>query len=83
MLDIVLGKEANRVLAAMPRNTSRRIMAKIEQYARHPGSLVANVRALVGQDALRLRVGNWRVLFIIEDNTMTVFKVASRGSAYD
>lgn len=63
------------------------IIAKIEQYAADPASLANNVKALRGSNQLRLRVGDYRVLFEIEDDgTLTVMLVEAirhRKEAYD
>ena len=60
-----------------------RIAAKIAQYATDSASLKANVKALKGSNTYRLRVGNHRVIFEIEDDTMVVLAVRKRGEAYD
>ena len=67
----------------MPRPTALRIRAKIDQYAGEPASVATNVAALKGEDALRLRVGDWRVIFRVEGAAMTVIEIAPRGSATD
>ena len=63
------------------------IIAKIEQYATDPTSLANNVKALKGRDEYRLRVGDYRVLFVIlEDGTVTIMQVVAirrRDKAYD
>ena len=83
MLKVVYSDEATRILARIPRPTAERIVAKIEQYAAEPESLAANVKTLTGRGGRRLRVGKWRVLFAVVDGTMTIYKIAPRGSAYD
>lgn len=64
-----------------------RVMAKIEQYAADPASLAAQVKALKGRDAYRLRVGDIRVLFAVEPGPlgpeMRVAAVLHRRDAYD
>jgi mRNA interferase RelE/StbE len=82
MLEIAISKQADTTLRAMPRNVAERVIARIEQYAADPASLAANVRRLRGSRALRLRVGDWRVIFTVEGDTMTVIKVGPRASAY-
>ena len=63
------------------------ILAKIEQYAADPASLANNVKALQGRNEYRLRIGDYRVLFIIlEDGTITIMQVTAvrhRSKAYD
>lgn len=55
---------------------------KIMQYATEPASQANNVSALTGSVYLRLRVGNFRVVFTETPDTLTVIKIAPRGSVY-
>ncbi len=66
----------------LPRDLSTRIMAKINQLAAGPELLANNVTALKGQDAFRLRVGDWRILYSLSSSQLIVHRVAPRGSAY-
>ncbi len=64
----------------------RRIVAKVEQYAEDPTSLANKVIQLVGGTYRRLRVGDYRVLFMMERGTavvMVVVRVRHRREAYD
>lgn len=84
MLEISYSREAIRTLGRMPANTSRLIRDKIERYADDPGSLANNVKALKGEPGiLRLRVGDWRVLFTEDGRVLAVIRIAPRGSAYE
>ena len=62
---------------------SRRIRDKIKQYAADPASLSNNVKALKGRDEYRLRIGDHRVLFTVDNDVVTVHAVRKRGEAYD
>ena len=71
-----------RRLAARDRE---RIIGKIEQYASDPASLAAQVTALTGSAYLRLRVGNYRVIFgtyYDERARMLILRVRHRREAY-
>ena len=58
--------------------------AKIEQYASDPASLANNVKALQGAPGvLRLRVGDWRVLFTEAGEVIAIIRIASRSGAYE
>jgi mRNA interferase RelE/StbE len=59
------------------------IRTKIEQYAVDPTSLTANVKALKGVDAKRLRVGDFRVIFRETAMTIEILDLGPRGSIYD
>ena len=82
MKAVVVEKPARQALKKMPRPTAARIVEKLEQYAMRPESLAAQVKSLVGDHRKRLRVGDWRVLFVEDATTITVLDVRSRGSAY-
>lgn len=84
MKRIVYSKAALKVLSRLPTNVSVLIRNKIEHYAADPAALANNVKALQGEPGvLRLRVGDWRVLFTDEGEIIAVIKVAARGDAYD
>lgn len=65
----------------MPANIAKRIVRKIEAYATDPASQANNVIRMQGSHAVRLRVGDWRV--IMEDGTVIdVIRIGPRGSVY-
>ena len=72
---------ALKALKKMPTNTAKRIVKKIEDYAVDPASQANNVKALKGENNIRLRVGDWRVI-MADDAVIDVIKIAPRGSAY-
>jgi mRNA interferase RelE/StbE len=73
---------AAKALRRMPANTARRIVQKIEAFADDPEGQANNVTALRGTQAIRLRVGDWRV--IMEDGAvLDVLDIGPRGSIYD
>lgn len=68
----------------MPRNSAALIRQKINQYATDPSSLANNVKALKGEPGiLRLRVGDWRVLFSEDGQVIAIIAVSTRGDAYE
>ena len=83
MKPVRYGKDAIRTLRRMPRPTAERIRDKIAACAADPASQAANVKALKGEPGvLRLRVGDWRVIF--EDGTViAVIRIGPRGGIYD
>lgn len=59
-------------------------MAKISAYAADPASQANNVKRLTGRpEIMRLRVGNFRVLFTEADDDVLVIDIGPRGSIYD
>jgi mRNA interferase RelE/StbE len=65
------------------RAEAERILAKIEAYAADPASQANNVKALKGSTALRLRVGDFRVVFEESDAEIIVTGIGPRGSIHD
>lgn len=61
------------------RADAERIKAKIEHYAT---TGVGDVKRLVGRPALRLRVGDYRVIFIEDREFVSVTEIGPRGSIY-
>ena len=81
MKQVVYTRAALRVLHRLPANTATRIRTKIAEYAANPAAQANNVKALQGREAIRLRVGNWRV--IMEDGVvLEVLEIGPRGSIY-
>lgn len=78
---VIYSKQAAKKLARMPAPEAVRIR-QITQYAEDPASLASNVKKLEGVDYLRLRVGDWRVIFREDGFIVDVIKVAARGEAY-
>ena len=70
-------------LAALPRADSRRLLERLEAIALAPEALHPGVTPLVGeQGAWRVRQGDWRAVFRIEDGDVTVDRIAHRREVY-
>ena len=84
MKNITFSKDALRTLLRMPANMARIIRGKLDEYAADPASLRNNVKALKGEPGvLRLRVGDWRILFTEGGEVIAVIRIAPRGQAYE
>lgn len=82
MKEVTYTRAAIRVLRRMPANVATRIEAKVNEYAADPASLANNVTAMKGRDAVRLRVGDWRI--IMQDGVvLTILEIGPRGGIYD
>lgn len=76
-------RRASRSLLRLPAPTARRIDEKLRQYADDPAALANNVKRLKGGDGLlRLRMGDWRIVFCETESRITVLLIASRGDVY-
>ncbi len=68
----------------MPRPTALLIREKLLQLAVDPHTPNNNVTKLQGREGYRLRVGDWRVIYEIEDDRLIilVLDVGPRGGIY-
>jgi mRNA interferase RelE/StbE len=84
MFSIEYSKAARKALIAMPRHTARLIMEKIEALAVDPTAPNNNVKKPTNHPGYRLRVGNWRVLYMISKEALViaVVRIAPRGAVY-
>lgn len=75
---------ALKALRRMPRNVADLIRQKVQEVAADPAA-ARNVKKLKGRDGYRLRVGDWRVVYDIEDGVLVliVIDVGPRGGIYD
>ena len=84
MFEIVYTRQALRVLRRLPRNLVQRIRDKLSLIAADPYGQHNNVTKLQNRPGFRLRVGDWRVIYDIQDERMEiiVLRVAPRGEVY-
>lgn len=61
-------------------STRAQIDLKLQAFAR---TGAGDVKALRGAPGMRLRAGDWRVLFTVKGNTITVHAVGHRRQIYD
>jgi mRNA interferase RelE/StbE len=84
MYRIVYTKEATKTLRKLPRNVSKLIREKLDDIAANPYVQHNNVTRLQNRSGYRLRVGDWRVIYEVEDAQLVilVLKLGSRGGIY-
>jgi len=83
MYQIVFSKEADKALRRMPRQLALTIAGKIEELAGDPYAM-RQVKKLTNHPGYRLRVGDWRVVYTLNDQALLihVIKVRPRGEVY-
>jgi len=81
---ISYSKEAEKSLLRMPRNAAKLIREKLDVIAVNPYTDHPNAKKLQGREGYRLRVGDWRVVYKIQNEQLIiiVMKIASRGEVY-
>lgn len=80
---ILLTSSARKDLAALPKDTLRRVDARILALADHPRPPGAE-KVKGGEDLLRVRVGDYRILYEVEDADflLVVARVRHRREVY-
>ena len=79
---IIVSRKAERALRRLPRDLLQRIRRAIDELETNPRP--AGYKKLVGSDFYRVRVGDWRIVYVIEDDRLIVLivTVAPRGTVY-
>lgn len=81
--DYEFSRRAARDMRRLDRQTRERIFRAIDDLASANKSV--DVRRLTGREETRLRVGDWRVLFVRDQRTrlISIIRVLPRDRAYD
>ena len=84
MYRVVRTRSFKKSLVKLPANWQKRLMAKIREVAADPYAPNNNLTKLRGRDGYRLRVGDWRVIYELEDDrlVMLLLEVGPRGGIY-
>ena len=68
-------------LEKLENHVSRRIVKKVEELSENPFS--KEIKKLKASKYFRLRVGDYRIIFSIEKNMITILKVGHRKNIYE
>jgi mRNA interferase RelE/StbE len=81
---IEYSRKARKTLKSMPRNLVGLVLEKIDTLALDPFASNNNVRKLTNHPGYRLRVGDWRVVYLVNEETVViaVVLIAPRGEVY-
>jgi mRNA interferase RelE/StbE len=84
MYRIEFSRQSIKALRRAPPKVSIAIRSALERLAADPDR-ARNVRPLVGLDAYRLRVGEWRVVYELDRGALIVIviRIATRAEAYE
>lgn len=80
MFEIKWEERALQELNKLEIQVSLRIYKKIEELKK--GFQSKDIKKIKGENKLRLRIGNYRVLFSLENNIITIWKVGLRKNIY-
>jgi len=83
MADLQYSKQASKYLARMHKSHARK-MRRILQDIAAGSNKAANIKYMKNQNAYRLRLGNFRAMFVYRNDgkLIVVIKVGTRGDFY-
>jgi mRNA interferase RelE/StbE len=83
-MKVVFTRAAEKSFVRLPIDRQRQILVRIEAVASDPHSRRLGVEPLAGGNLLRLRVGNYRVLFTTDEaqEVLTIELIRTRGDVY-
>lgn len=77
---IALTPAALKALGGLPLAVRVKIVAKLKRYAE---TGAGSVKALVGRPGTRLRIGDYRAVFVEDADEIRVFAIGDRRDIYD
>jgi mRNA interferase RelE/StbE len=79
---IFLERKTKRQIEGLDQETKRRILESLKELEKGFSARL-DIKKLKGYDNhYRIRVGNYRVMFIIESGMVYIYDVSLRGNAY-
>lgn len=78
---ILYEKEALKEIDKLEPSISRRIIKKIEEMSENPAS--CDIKKLKGREDYRLRVGDYRIIFMFDKESIKIIKVGHRQQIYE
>ena len=81
---VLFTKSADKTLRKLPRNVAQRIRRSLDALATNPYAEHLDVTKLQNRPGYRLRVGDWRVVYEIENDELIilVLRIGPRGEVY-
>lgn len=82
--ELLIKKQAKKMLQALSRPLRNRITEKIIQLGNDPDDPTLDIKSLQGSLYYRLRIGDWRVIYDRDDEVriISIEKIKSRGGVY-
>jgi len=81
MYNIEWKEHALQNIEKLENSIARRIVKKVEELSENPFS--KDIKRLKGSNDFRLRVGDYRVIFFIKQDTIQILKVGHRKNIYE
>lgn len=80
MKEVAFTALATRQWLRLSADVRKRLDAKLTAFAR---TGQGDVKYLRGREGARLRVGDWRIIFVVQGTSITVVAVGHRREIYD
>ncbi len=84
MYQVVYRKSAAKTLTGMPKPLAEKFLTAFERLASDSETERLDIKPLSGRQGCRLRIGQWRAIYRIEDEKMVieVVRIGPRGDVY-
>lgn len=80
---LIIPSHVAKELAAVPRADAKRLRERLARIADNPLAPQIGVKPLVGRaGAFRVRQGDWRAVYSIEDGDVIVERIGTRKAIY-
>ncbi len=82
MYRIIIEQKVSKEIESLPKAVIQSVFETIEDLKTHPRP--TNVKKLVEKDGWRIRIGNYRVLYTIDDKKklISIYRVKHRKDVY-
>ena len=82
MRTVILSRGASKELDSLVPAIRDHVLETLYDFAVAPASREFDIKRLKGKMSLRLRVGDWRVIFDVSETHIEVFTIAHRSKVY-
>ena len=79
-MEVVLSPKSAKYLKRLVEPTKGRIKDALKKLENEPP--LGDIKSIIGKDGYRLRIGNYRILFAIENDIIVVTDMGLRGQIY-
>ncbi|MDR3293272.1 MAG: type II toxin-antitoxin system RelE/ParE family toxin [Clostridiales bacterium] len=79
-MNVELSPKANKYLEKLNEPIKSRLKSALIRLSESPPQ--GDIKSLSGQDGYRLRIGNYRILFDIINNSIIIHDIGLRGQIY-
>lgn len=86
-MDIFLHDATQKFLDKLDKKSTENIKSRLKELSENPYSSHLDIKKLKGlknrQDLFRLRIGDFRVIYFMQENSIWITEISRREGAYD